>query len=381
LPTAEQPTILHVRDHLRMGGAEQMLVGLVRELDRAGRVRSVVCVATAQGAHPRLVADLRRHAARVRALGRKRLPDPRLLTDLVAVGRAECVALVHSHPGTTNGHARLAAVALGVPHVTTVHTAPGPLIEDRRRSVAVDRLTARLSTAIVAPSPSIADAWSASGAVPAGRLRVVPNVPAEQPVQRPDARSVVRARENVNHSACLVLCVARLQPAKGIVDLIAVAGLLRSRLRDLRVLVAGEGPQRAMLDRTIADEGLGDTVRLLGQRDDVAGLLAAADAFCLPSHHEGLPVSLLEAMGSGVPSVACAVGGIPDLIDHGRTGLLAPAGRPEELAAALGVVLADRACGRRLGDAGRELVERRHAPAHAAARYAELYRELIDRRG
>lgn len=374
---AARPTVLHVRDHLQLGGAERMLASLVRELDRHDLARNVVCLGTGRAAHPALVAQLRAHAVRVRALGRRRLVDPRLTLGIAALGRSEGAALVHSHAGTTNGHARAAARLLGVPHVTTLHSAPGPLLEDAPRALAVDRATAALSAAIVAPSEAVAEAWARTAGFPRARLRVIANTPAETPSGDPGRRARTRRAEGLDADTPVVLCVARLTPAKGVADLVEAALVVRTAVSGVRVLVAGAGPERERLLEQVAARGLTGVVRLLGDRDDVARLLEAADVFCLPSHHEGLPVSLLEAMAFGLPCVTCPVGGVPELIEHERTGLLVAPQDPGALGDALVRVLNDDGLARRLGDDARRLVDRRHRPADAAAQYAALYRELL----
>jgi glycosyltransferase involved in cell wall biosynthesis len=121
-------------------------------------------------------------------------------------------------------------------------------------------------------------------------------------------------------------------------------------------------------------------VRLLGERRDIPELLGAADVFVLPSRSEGLPVSVLEAMVAGLPVVASRVGGVPELVAEGETGLLVAPGNSDELAAALKRVLADRELRRRLGTAGRARVEQQFdldsfRRAHVDLYYRELARE------
>ena len=144
-----------------------------------------------------------------------------------------------------------------------------------------------------------------------------------------------------------------------------------------RATVVGDGPQREDVADEIRRLGAEGTVDLAGERDDVADVLAAADVFVLPTLSEGLPMSVLEAMAAGLPVVAAAVGGVPELVDDGETGLLVPPGRPDALAAALGRLAADPALRRRLGAAGRRRAEA-HFDIEACRRaHVELYRELL----
>src|SRR5439155_17641773 len=120
---------------------------------------------------------------------------------------------------------------------------------------------------------------------------------------------------------------------------------------------------------------------LLGHRDDVAERLAAADIFVLPSRSEAFPNALLEAMAAGLPVVASAVGGILEIVEHGRTGLLVPPGDASALADRLMRVMADPALGRRLGDRARAEVEAQYSFDRMVAAFEDVYLGELARRG
>lgn len=374
------PRVLHVIDSLRLGGAETLLAALVRELRRSGRSQNAVCVPDCGDADPGLVGLVGEHADELLWLPDLPLYDPRLY---LALGRALTgfrAQVVHSHLSTANVASRAVALPLRRPHLATIHTVPGPSAEDSRLRALADGWSAWLSRRLVAPSAEVADAYRAAFHLPASRMRVIPNVPAAEPPGEGFDREGLRREiggEDVEH---LVLAVARLQPEKGIDDLVAAAAPLRARLPGLRVAVAGSGPEEEALRARIAVAGLEDAVSLLGTRSDVGALLAAADAFCLPSRHEGLPISLLEAMQAGLPCVATRVGGVPGVLDDGVNGVLVEPSDPETLAAALERVLTDRAEGSAMGAAARELVRERYAAAAAARAYADVYDELVGAR-
>jgi glycosyltransferase involved in cell wall biosynthesis len=173
--------------------------------------------------------------------------------------------------------------------------------------------------------------------------------------------------------------VARLQPEKGIDELLEATAALNDRVSGLAVVVAGEGPERGRLEAAARERALERSFLLLGHRPDIGRVLASADAFCLPSRHEGLPLSLLEGMRAGLPCVATAVGGIPGLVEDGVSGLLVPPRDPAVLAAAIERVLTDADLAARLGEEARRVVETRHSPAAVAGSYADLYGELASR--
>jgi colanic acid/amylovoran biosynthesis glycosyltransferase len=155
----------------------------------------------------------------------------------------------------------------------------------------------------------------------------------------------------------------------------AVAMLVRTG-HPLHLTVVGSGPAEAMLRSTVTELGLDDSVSLVGAKgqDELPGMYAASDIFCLASFAEGIPVVLMEAMASGVPVVSTTIAGLPELIHDGVNGLLVPPGRADLLSNALASLIDDRPTRRRLGAAGQESV-RRSFDAEECGR--EVARQLI----
>ena len=173
--------------------------------------------------------------------------------------------------------------------------------------------------------------------------------------------------------------VARLSGLKGHATLLRSLNRLRAEGIDLTLLIAGDGAQRSELEREARDLSLDDRiVRFLGARSDVEHLLRAADFFVLPSDTEGLPLSVLEAMAHGLPIVASNVGGIPELIDDGKEGLLIPPADPVALAAAIRRLSDDPELGRKLGDAARARASGEFSLATTIRNYDQLYRGAIE---
>jgi glycosyltransferase involved in cell wall biosynthesis len=154
-------------------------------------------------------------------------------------------------------------------------------------------------------------------------------------------RGSVRDELGLEPGTLVVGTVANLRPAKAYPHLLAAAAEVIEQLPDVRFVTVGQGPLEAEVHALHARLGLGDRVLLLGHRPDAVRVMAACDVFLLASLHEGLPVALMEALALGLPVVATEVGGIPELVDHGREGLLVSPGRPQELAAALVTLLVD----------------------------------------
>jgi glycosyltransferase involved in cell wall biosynthesis len=171
-----------------------------------------------------------------------------------------------------------------------------------------------------------------------------------------------------------VVCELRAQKALEV--LFAAAAQLRHELPELRVLVAGDGPEREGLGQEARRLDLDGTVQLLGIRRDVPALLDALDVAVLSSDYEGSPLSVMEYMAAGKPVVSTRVGGVPELVEDGVHGLLVEPRDPGALAAAIGRLLHDPAEARRLGEQGRERQQRELSLDAMVRKIEDLYEEL-----
>ena len=176
-----------------------------------------------------------------------------------------------------------------------------------------------------------------------------------------------------------LISVGRLRAPKDFITL--ARALARLEPGSFRASLVGDGPDRSMIEAELEQLGLGDRVRLLGDRSDVPRLLAAADVFVCSSRSEGMPVSIIEAMAVGLPVVASAVGGVPEMVDDERTGLLVAPGAAAALADALARLIGDRTLREQMGRAGRkDALQRYDLPPFRRA-HLELYARLLEERG
>lgn len=189
--------------------------------------------------------------------------------------------------------------------------------------------------------------------VPPERVTTIRVAIAVSPPPPPGTRERVRAELGVPADAPLLGIVARLVPDKGQADTIAAFAKIASTHRSARLTIAGDGVSRRELEAQAASTGLGDRIIFTGRRRDVPQILAALDVFSHPSRSDTCPVALLEASAAGLPAVAYAEGGGPDIIVDGETGLLAPPGDVDALAACFTKLLNEPDTARRMGAAGR----------------------------
>lgn len=234
-------------------------------------------------------------------------------------------------------------------------------------------LIARRSSAFVAVSGEDRRRMIEVEGIDPERIVLIPNGIPDPP--GPGDRDL-RAELGIGPEQPVIGTVGTLRPQKALHVLISAAAALRPEFPDLRVLIVGDGAERARLEDLRAELRLQDTVTLLGQRSDVPDLLRAFDVAVSSSDFEGAPLAILEYMAAGLPVVATRVGGVPDLVDQGRTGLLVEARRPGDLATALAQLLRDPDRARQMGERGRRLQRRQFTIEAVVDRVQGLYEQL-----
>ena len=210
------------------------------------------------------------------------------------------------------------------------------------------------------------------------RIRILPNS-IEPEVQIANEAAAIRREWQLPDQARVVLAIGRLSPEKGHRDLIEAARIVRERnpALFLHVVLVGDGPERVHLTRQIQAAGLEERVLLAGQQRNPLPYYGAADLFVLPSHSEGSPNVLLEAMAAGVPIVACQVGGVPESVAHEESALLVKPGDPTALALAIVRLLENPVFARTLAENACAAVRERHSPEAYCDSLLEIYRDLL----
>lgn len=364
---ATRPVVLVLVKGLGIGGAEKLIAGAPPFWDRK---RFDYRVAYLLPWKDQLVPELERHGVEVVMLGSRNGAGPgaiiRLRRHLAEIN----ADLVHAHLPSAGVIARLSS---RVPVVYTEHN----LSDSYRRPTRIlNRLTYSLNSAVTAVSEAVADSVSGYGG-PA--VRVIPNgvVVAVSPEEAAAARDELGLRETQE----LVVHVGNIRPHKGHANLIGAARRLARHRPDAAVVSIGGEKHPGDLERVrrlASSQGVEGTIRFLGRRPDARAFLAAADVVVNPSDFEGLPVVLLEAMALGRPVVATDVGGVDSVLTHEDSGLLVPPGDPEALAEAIVRVLDDPSLAARLGEAGREVVEKHHGLEGMVRAFEAVYEKLLN---
>jgi glycosyltransferase involved in cell wall biosynthesis len=324
--------------------------------------------------------------ARAQGIDAEQIPDPGALSVIAARRLARRVRssgaeILHTHDYKTNMLGGLAArrVDRSMAWVATVHL---HTTTSRRLRLyrALDLFLLRLADRVITVSREQRRLLLRRG-VDRRRIALIPNViDAAAFAARAEDPLATRDRLGLAAAAPVVTLVGRLTAQKGVDSFLDAAHFVRERQPEAAFLVVGNGPGRSRLETQADALGLDGAVHFLGYRDEVAPILAASDVVVVPSRAEGLPLVLLEALAVGRPVVASQVGGIPDLLHHGETGLLVPPDDPLAVADNVLRLLADRGWAEGLGEAGRHQVLRVCAPERAARRLAAVYRTVLAER-
>ncbi|MBX9789761.1 MAG: glycosyltransferase [Pirellulales bacterium] len=352
------PRVLHLRTVTGHGGGpEKTLLNSPRFIDSEYELR----LAYIRPAGDRKY-DLPERAARlgVRLIDvPERGPaDPRTLWRLAAAVRGFRPDILHPHDYKTNVLAVLLAKMFRLKVVTTLHgyvTVGGRLDWYYR----IDRSAIRRMDHVVVVSDDLLEVVRQIG-VPDQRVTLIENAIDAGEYRRRGPVAAAKTRLGVPSGRFVIGAVGRLAPEKGFeASIQALVRLVRDGW-NAELWIAGDGDEREHLARLAAELNLSERVRLLGHRTDLIDLYQAFDVFVLSSLREGLPNVLLEALATEVPVVATNVAGVPRLIENGQSGFIVRSGKPEELSAAISLLLGDEPLRLRFAKAGRETIEQRY---------------------
>ncbi|MDH3626174.1 MAG: glycosyltransferase family 4 protein [Acidobacteriota bacterium] len=375
--------VAHVITRLELGGAQQNTLYCTAHHDR--RRFDVSLLAGAGGilddeatriddATVRLMETLRHPIAP--------LDDLRAVRELTRFFRDNQIELVHTHSSKAGILGRLAARRAGVKAI--VHTVHGWSFNDtqslarRQLYVQLERIAARWTDRMVVVSAQNREDGLLRGIGRPEQYRVIHSGIDIEQFRRPQvSRQETRRALGYDDETIVVGTIACLKPQKAPLDFVAAAARAHATDSRLRFVIAGDGELRPRVEAAIARHRLQDVVQLLGWRDDVVELLHGLDLFVLTSLFEGLPRAVLQAMAAGVPVVATAVDGTPEVVDDGKTGLLVPKAEPVAAADAILRLAGDPTLASSLVQGATEGLGRKFEIGQMVRDLDDLYGELL----
>lgn len=372
LGTPQRPIkVLHLITSLEVGGAQHgMLLGLPRIAP--GRYEHVICSIMDR---MQMAPQFEGAGIKVLSLGLNRKTDLGVALRLRSLLKKERPDILHTYLLHGNILGRLVGRLVGVPKII-----------GSERTIGQARLWGRLATKLTNPLTDAVEVNSEVGGkaiqkdlgVPAGKIEVVRSGLDLAAFGNSAKRDDIRAELGLSDDQHLVLLIGRLRSVKGVEYGIRAFTSALIEQPNMHMALAGEGDQLNHL-KTVADQlGAPDQITFLGVRNDLPDLLSAADSILIPSLNEGFPRTAIEAMAAGKPIIATQVGGTPEAVIDGETGILVPAKDVEKMSEALIDLANDRELQARLGFAGRKRAEQNYSVENYAARLDGLYRQLLN---
>ena len=359
--------ILHLISSGGMYGAEAVILDLSRCLDRAGHISLLGVFGNPAQQNTALAARARAQELEMHTVECARQVDravPGRIRDLVAATGAD---VVHAHGYKADVYAYWALHGSATPLVSTCHNWIDSSLSLRLYGV-LDRTVLKRFDGVVAVSDGVREQLLMAG-VHEAKIRLIRNG------VDLDAFASIQSRALGSPQALTVGVVARLSHEKGVDTFLRAAALVAKEVPNARFVVAGDGPDRAMLDGLVQKLQLGRNVQFLGRQENMAAFYASLDLQVLPSRMEGLPMALLEGMASGLPVVATAVGEVAQVMASGDTGLLVAPDNPAAMAQSIVTLLHAPERLRFMGINARQRVAQEFSGDRMAAEYLSLYDE------
>lgn len=366
-PRARRIKVLHLITSLEVGGAQHgMLLGLPRfENDQ---YEHIVCSIMDR---MQMASQFQDAGIEVRSLGLRRKADFNVVFRLWGLLKELRPDVLHTYLLHGNVLGRIVGRLVGVPVIIGSERTIG---QARRWGRLATRLTNPLTDAVEVNSEIGGKAIERDLGVPGEKIEVVRSGLDLSAFEAVTQRDELRSELGVTIGQHLIVYMGRLRPVKGVEYGIRAFALALKQHPNIRMALAGEGDQSEYLQSLSRELGVGEYVSFLGVRNDVPELLTAADSILMPSLNEGFPRTAIEAMAAGKPVIATSVGGTPEAIIDGTTGILVPPMDVDAMSGAITRLVGDTDLQRRLGEAGRERAEANYSVDRYVSRLDEIYR-------
>ncbi|MHB1286626.1 MAG: glycosyltransferase [Leptospirales bacterium] len=369
--------VLYIIDNLRQGGSQRYVSELARFGERFG-VEPHVC-SFEEGGH--FYDEIRTSRAPLLSMKVGKVQDfstIAVIRKLMAYIRNQRIQVIHTFQTKANIIGTMAGVFSNTKVITSRRDVGDFSLRGSRKLVFFERVVInRLTDMIMVNSKAVQKAALLEEKIPGKKLQLIYNTVDLERFHPGRSRSIARKKLGLGQETIAFGSVAGFRHVKGVDILIRAAGILSRQRRDFRVFIAGDGPERANLEDLVLREGVSDRIVFLGHMTEIEELNPGFDVFVLTSRSEGCSNAILEAQASGLPVIATNVGGNPEIILNGETGILVPTEDPAALAEAMNHLASDGAERLRLGQHARQFIENHFSQDVIHSKLGEMYRSLL----
>ncbi len=366
--------ILHAP--IDVAGAEMVILNMNRFID-SSRINLHNCpfINFTRGKH-RYIDALAERGVHSTSIPLVRRFERRYIVETQRLIYEKKIDIVHSHGWRSDVTAYLATRGTGIPLVSTIH---GWTSSRKLGKIGfyetIQKIVLKKMNILIAVSQMIEEGLLRIG-IPGERIVCIGNVIDVASLPQPDVHSI-RKNIDVMDGVPLLVYTGRLSPEKGVDTLIACCNLLKYNNIRFHLAIVGDGRMRREYETMTVNQGLNEHITFLGYRRDAREIIGSADLFVLPSRTEGIPIVLLEAMGYRRPIVASRVGGIPEMIEQGKNGMLVPPDDATELAKTITELLRKPEEARRIGECGYRLAKEKMDSNTWARKIESVYFKVL----
>jgi glycosyltransferase involved in cell wall biosynthesis len=374
----EKINILHIYQNSKIGGVQQQLLSLFKAYNRE-RFNPIFCCL---GPKQEMGKEIEGTGIEFISLNKLRYNrfSPGIVLELHRLMKIKQIHVVRTHRYRSNLYGRLAAFSSGVPVIiASVHD--NYRTDKRPKRRIMNRILSKITDKIVAVSEDVKEDIIRYDRIDPSKVQVIPNGIDVERFNPEKNTSNIRKEFPLEEDDIVIGFIGRIVPAKGLKYLLNALPYLKEEFKSIKLLVVGEGSLVEELKEKAKKNNIFDNILFTGGRRDIPEILASIDIFVMPSTAEGLPNSLLEAMAMGKPVVATEVGGIPELIKNGRTGLLVPPRNPEALATAIRDLISNDQLAAKMGQAARSFVLNNYSIVEIAQKWQTLYLSILREKG
>jgi sugar transferase (PEP-CTERM/EpsH1 system associated) len=360
---------MHVVLNLRCGGLEKLTIDLASRLNDIG-CNSIICCLESGG---ELAETAKNKGVKIISCDKRHGIDVSAIWKLYRILKKNRIEAVHTHNMAPLIYGTISARLAGIPVV--INTRHGP--DDKAKNRSVYRLIWSMNDSIIAVSEDVKRQLLSNNQIGDDRIKVIHNgIDLDKCIKNTDIKAKRRSL-GINNESLVIGATSRLCEKKDQMTLLNAFSLVEKKVNNAILVFVGDGPLRVSLEQHSIRLGMRNKVLFLGFMEDVETIVQVFDVFALSSLAEGVSLCILEAMAAGKPVVATKIGGNPEVVVDGETGILVPPKDASVMADAIIKLLNDAELRERMGAAGRRRVEEKFSLDRMVREYESIYEECL----